>query len=151
MINILKKILPPAYFFISLILSALLHYTFPINQLINYPVNLLGFLFFLLGGILNIWADQLLKKQSTTVKPNEIPTALIKTGAYKISRNPMYLGMSLLLFGAGFILGSITSFAGAILFILSMEIRFIPMEEKLMQEQFGKDFDNYKKKVNRWL
>ena len=151
MINFINKILPPTYFFISLIISALLHYTLPVVQLINYPINLFGFLFFLLGGLLNIWADQLLKKQSTTVKPNEIPTTLIQTGAFRISRNPMYLGMTLLLIGAGFILGSITSFAGTVFFIVSMELKFIPMEEKLMQEQFGKEFDNYKKKVNRWL
>ena len=149
--DLTKNIFPPTYFFISLVIAALLHFTFPIKQLIYYPINLIGFLFFLLGGLLNIWADQLLKKQNTTVKPNKIPTVLIQTGAYKITRNPMYLGMTLLLIGAGFILGSIISFAGTILFILSMEIRFIPMEEKLMQEQFGDEFDNYKKKVRRWI
>jgi len=149
--NIFKKILPPTYFFICLIISALLHYTIPIKQVIDYPINLLAFLFFLLGGLLNIWADQLLKKQNTTVKPNEKPSALIQTGAYKISRNPMYLGMAFLLIGAGFILGSISSFIGTILFIVSMEIRFIPLEEMFMQEQFGAGFENYKKKVRRWI
>lgn len=134
-----------------MILSALLHYTLPVIQLINYPINLFGFLFFILGGILNIWADQLLKKQNTTLKPNEKPTALIQTGAYKISRNPMYLGMTFLLIGAGFILGSIASFAGTIFFIVLMEIRFIPMEEKLMKEQFGAEFETYKKNVQRWI
>jgi protein-S-isoprenylcysteine O-methyltransferase Ste14 len=147
----LKKILPPTYFFICLVVSALLHYTFPINQVIDYPINLLGFLFFLVGGLLNIWADQLLKKQNTTVKPNEKPTTFIQTGAYKISRNPMYLGMAFLLIGAGFILGSISSFIGTILFIVLMEIRFIPMEELFMQEQFGAEFETYKKKVRRWI
>lgn len=147
----MKKILPPTYFFICLVISALLHYTFPINQVIDYPINLLGFLFFLVGGLLNIWADQLLKKQNTTVKPNEKPTTFIQTGAYKISRNPMYLGMAFLLIGAGFILGSISSFIGTILFIVLMEIRFIPMEEKLMKEQFGTEFETYKKKVRRWI
>jgi protein-S-isoprenylcysteine O-methyltransferase Ste14 len=147
----LNKILPPTYFFISLVISALLHYTLPIKQIIDYPINLLGFLFFLIGGILNIWADQLLKKHNTTVKPNENPTSLIQTGVYKISRHPMYLGMAFLLIGAGFILGSVNSFVGTIFFVVSMEIRFIPLEEKLMQEQFGDEFDNYKKKVRRWL
>jgi protein-S-isoprenylcysteine O-methyltransferase Ste14 len=147
----MKKILPPTYFFICLIISALLHYTFPINQVIDYPINLIGFPFFLLGGLLNIWADQLLKKQNTTVKPDEKPTSLIQTGAYKISRNPMYLGIAFLLIGAGFILGSISSFIGTILFIVLMGIRFIPMEEKLMLEQFGEEFDMYKKKVRKWI
>jgi len=101
--------------------------------------------------VLNIWADQLLKKQKTTIKPNEKPTALIETGAFKISRNPMYLGMAVILFGAGFILGSIISFIGVVLFVAAMEIAFIPMEEKNLSEQFGEEFETYKKKVRRWI
>lgn len=147
----MKKILPPTYFFACLIISALVHYTVPIKQVIDFPINLIGFPFFLLGGFLNIWADQLLKKQNTTVKPDEKPTTLIQTGAYKISRNPIYLGMAFLLIGAGFILGSVSSFIGTILFIVLIEIRFIPMEEKYMKEQFGVEFKTYKKKVRRWI
>lgn len=92
-----------------------------------------------------------MKKQKTTVKPTEKPTALIDTGAFKISRNPMYLGMALILFGAGFVLGSITSFAGVLLFVAAMEIIFIPQEEKNLQEKFGNKFETYKKKVRRWI
>jgi len=147
----LKKILPPTHFYIYLIISILLHYTFPLIQIFNDPFYLIGFLFFIIGSGLNIWADQLLKKQKTTVKPNEKPTALIETGVFKISRNPMYLGMALILIGAGFILGSITSFIGVVLFVAAMEITFIPQEEKKLQEEFGEKFEYYKEKVRRWL
>ena len=105
----------------------------------------------MIGTVLNIWTDQLFKKVNTTVKPFEKPSTLILKGPFKISRNPMYLGMALLLVGAGFILGSITSFIGTILFIIAMEVRFIPTEEKFMFEQFGEEFEAYKKKVRRWL
>lgn len=104
-----------------------------------------------MGGILNIWTDQLFKKNKTTVKPDEKPAVLIQSGPFKISRNPMYLGMTILLIGLGFILGSIISFIGAVLFIISMEIRFIPMEEKFMLEQFGDKFELYKKRVRKWI
>ena len=63
----------------------------------------------------------------------------------------MYLGMAFLLIGAGFILGSITSFIGTVVFVISTQIRFIPMEEKSMLEQFGEEFEDYKKKVRRWI
>ena len=147
----MNKILPPTHFYIYLIISILLHYSLPLIQVFNYPFYLIGFLFFIIGTVLNIWADQLLKKQKTTVKPNEKPTVLIETGAFKISRNPMYLGMALILFGAGFILGSITSFIGSIIFVAAMEIAFIPQEEKNLREQFGEEFEKYKKKVRRWI
>jgi protein-S-isoprenylcysteine O-methyltransferase Ste14 len=129
----------------------ILHYTLPLINIIEYPSNLIGFLFFVIGTVLNIWTDQLFKKEKTTVKPLEKPSTLIQKGPFKISRNPMYLGMALLLVGAGFILGSITSFIGTILFIIAMEVRFIPTEEKFMFEQFGEEFEAYKKKVRRWL
>ena len=147
----MKKILPPTQFYIYLIISILLHYIIPLIQIFNYPYYLIGFLFFIIGTGLNIWADILLKKQKTSVKPNEKPTALIKTGAFKISRNPMYLGLAMILFGAGFILGSVTSFVGVILFVAAMEIAFIPTEEKNLSEQFGKEFEDYKKIVRRWI
>ena len=147
----MKKFLPPTHFFIYLILSALLHYILPIVEIIKYPFNWLGFLFFLFGGILNIWPDQLFKKYKTTVKPDEKPLSLIQTGPFRISRNPMYLGMALLLIGIGFVLGSVTSFAGFIIFVMAMEISFIPQEEKMLAEQFGEEFESYKKKVRRWI
>jgi protein-S-isoprenylcysteine O-methyltransferase Ste14 len=147
----LKKILPPTHFYIYLIISILLHYIVPLIQIFNNPFYLIGFLFFIIGTGLNIWADQLLKKQKTTVKPNEKPTALIETGVFKISRNPMYLGMAVILFGAGFILGSITSFIGVVLFVAAMEIAFIPLEEINLQKKFGEKYLAYKKKVRRWI
>jgi len=147
----LKNFFPPTYFFISLIISVLLHFVLPISKIINFPFNLIGFLFFIVGTGLNIWADQLFKKESTTVKPFDKPSSLVQTGPFKFSRNPMYLGMTLLLIGAGFILGSITSFVGAVLFILSMEIIFIAPEEANLLKNFGEEFKNYKKTVRKWI
>lgn len=147
----MKKILPPSYFAFCLIITVLLHYLLPLKQIINYPNNFLGFLFFVVGGILNIWTDQLFKKQNTTVKPDERPSTFIQTGPFKISRNPMYLGMTILLIGIGFVLGSVISFTGFVLFLVAMEVAFIPQEEINLQEKFGEEYLAYKKKVRRWI
>jgi protein-S-isoprenylcysteine O-methyltransferase Ste14 len=147
----MKKILPPTYFFFCLIIAIALHFLLPIKQIINSPYNWLGFLFLIIGGVLNIWADQIFKKSQTTIKPGEKPTTFIKTGPYKFSRNPMYLGVSSLLLGIGFILGSVTSFVGFILFIILIEVIFIPEEEKNLQAQFGEEYEAYKQKVRRWI
>jgi protein-S-isoprenylcysteine O-methyltransferase Ste14 len=147
----LKKILPPTYFFFCLIIAIALHFLLPIKQIINSPYNWLGFLFLIIGGVLNIWADQIFKKSQTTIKPIEKPTTFIQTGPYKFSRNPMYLGVSSLLLGIGFILGSVTSFVGFILFIILIEVIFIPEEEKNLQAQFGVEYEAYKQKVRRWI
>lgn len=132
-------------------IAVLIHFVLPIIQLINYPLNWSGLLFILAGGILNIWADRLFKQNNTTVKPDETPTSLIKNGPFRFSRNPMYLGMEFLLIGVGLILGSGTSFVGALLFPLIIELKFIRREEKIMAEIFGDEFETYKKKVARWI
>lgn len=132
-------------------IAVLIHFVLPIIQLINYPLNWSGLLFILAGGILNIWADRLFKQNNTTVKPDETPTSLIKNGPFRFSRNPMYLGMEFLLIGVGLILGSVTSFVGALLFPLIIELKFIRREEKIMAEIFGDEFETYKKKVARWI
>jgi protein-S-isoprenylcysteine O-methyltransferase Ste14 len=147
----MNKILPPTYFYTCIVISVMLHFLLPIEQIIKLPYNWIGFLFFFLGGTLNIWTDQLFKKVNTTVKPFEKPSSLILNGPFKISRNPMYLGMALLLIGLGFVLGSITSFIGFILFVAAMEIGFIQQEEKILLGVFGAEFEAYKKKVRRWI
>jgi len=147
----MKKNFPPTHFYTYLLISVLLHFLLPVKQIVHPPLIYLGWLLIIAGSALNIWSDQLFKKQKTTVKPNKKPTRLIDYGPFRISRNPMYLGMAVILFGVGIFLGTITAFTGAVLFIIAMEIYFISDEEKSMHEAFGSEFENYKAKVRRWI
>jgi len=147
----MKRFLPPTHFFTYLLISVLLNFILPIKQIIFYPYNLLGIILIFAGSVLNLWADRIFKDQQTTVKPDQKPSSLIDYGPFKISRNPMYLGMAMILIGTGIILGSILSFSGSVFFILAMEFYFIPDEERLMKEAFGSVFENYKTKVRRWI
>ena len=147
----MKKIFPPTHFYTYLFLSIVLHFLLPIKQIIDSPFTYLGWLLIIAGSALNIWADQLFKKYKTTIKPDEKPSKLIDYGPFRYSRNPMYLGMTAILFGMGIFLGSITSFIGCIFFIIAMEVYFIPDEEKSMQETFKTEYENYRAKVRRWI
>ena len=147
----MKKIYPPTHFYTYLFISVAFHFLLPVKQIISIPYNFLGFIPAIIGVILNIWTDNLFKKLNTTVKPDQKPSVLIDYGPFKISRNPMYLGMTLILIGAGFLMGSVTAFVGAIFFIAAMEVFFIPDEEKLMREVFDEKFENYRKSVRRWI
>ena len=146
-----KKIMPPTYFIVFLILSILLHFIFPIKKIIFVPYSYFGWLFILIGTILNIWADFVFKKSKTTVKPYEIPTSFQTIGPFCISRHPMYLGMMLVLLGVGIIHGTLVSFIFPIIFIIIMEKLFIPIEEKNLEKKFGNKYTNYKKRVGRWI
>jgi len=145
------KIKPPTYFLILLFLSILFHFVFPIKKIIPSPYNHLGWVFIIIGITLNIWADNLFKKHKTTVEPGKKSQKLVLEGPFKISRNPMYLGMVLILIGTSVILRSLITFLFPIVFIIIIETIFIPIEEKDMEKVFRKEYQNYKNKIRRWI
>jgi protein-S-isoprenylcysteine O-methyltransferase Ste14 len=104
-----------------------------------------------LGIGLNLWADKLFKKENTTVKPFLDPSALLSEGPFRFSRHPMYLGMVIALAGIAMVLGSLTAFLAPLAFFITMEIIFIPIEEKAMENIFGQKYLDYKKRVRQWL
>ena len=143
--------LPPTYFFILLFLSIGLHFIFPIKKIIFPPYTYLGFVFIAFGIVLNIWADFLLKKKKTTVKPYKNPTQLITSGSFSISRNPQYLGFAAILLGISINHGTLITFLSPIIFVILMELLFIPFEEKNLERIFRKKYLGYKKRVRRWI
>ncbi len=145
------RLMPPAYFFIFLALSIALHFFFPVKKVIFPPYTYLGFLMIAFGAVLNLWADYLLKKWKTTVKPHLEPAALVESGPFRLSRNPQYLGFAAILLGVAFLHGTIITFVFPIAFAVAMQLLFIPLEEKNMENAFGKKYLEYKKKTRRWI
>lgn len=146
-----SKMLPPTYFYSMVFLSIILHFLFPITFFIRSPFSYLGIIPIIIGISINIWTDKLFKKKKTTVKPYEDPSSFIIEGPFKFSRPPMYLGMFFILLGFSFLLGSIITLIFPIIFVLSMEIMFIPFEEESMQIKFKNEYSSYKKEVRRWI
>jgi len=87
----------------------------------------------------------------TTIDPNETPSVLIKNGPFKISRNPIYLSMLIILFGLDFYFFSITSFVNLIIFFIVINFFIIPIEESNIAKKFGNNYEEYKKSVRRWI
>jgi protein-S-isoprenylcysteine O-methyltransferase Ste14 len=146
-----RKILPPTYFYMTLLLQIVFHFLIPLTQLISSPYNFCGILLIGIGIWLNIRADNLFKRNKTTVKPFEKPTALILEGPFTFTRHPMYLGMVIALLGLAIFWGSLIVFLFPVLFFILMHIAFIPQEEKDLEDTFGQRYLDYKKRVRRWL
>lgn len=146
-----KKPLPPTYFFSSLFVMMGLHFWFPLTQIIKGRQKLFGCIPLILGIVLNLLADGAFKKNETTVKPFEESKALVKTGAYSLSRNPMYLGMFLMLLAVATFLGSLTPFAVIPVTMILIQRIFVREEEKMLERQFGDTWQEYKRKVRRWI
>lgn len=145
------KIMPPTYFYLGILLIILMHFTFPVLQIISYPYTLFGMLLIIFGIILNTLAWLLFIKNKTTQNPFKKPDKFIVKGVYKISRHPMYLGMLTILLGISALLGSLTTFIFPIIFFIIIQTKFIPLEEKNMETKFGKKYLEYKTKVRRWI
>ena len=92
-------------------------------------------------------------KAKTTVNPTKPAqtSSLVVTGVFRATRNPMYLGMLLVLLGWAVYLANAVAFLLVPLFVLYISRFQIVPEERVLQEKFGAEFTMYKAKVRRWL
>lgn len=146
-----KRTLPPAYFVVAIVLAVVLHFLLPLKQLFVFPWRLAGLFPLVIGIALNLVADRAFKKHHTTVKPFEESSALVTTGVFGVSRNPMYLGMTLILLGIGILLGSVTPLAVVIALPILLDRVFITPEERMLEDAFGDQFREYRERVRRWI
>jgi protein-S-isoprenylcysteine O-methyltransferase Ste14 len=139
------------YFLILLILSIVSHFVFPIQILLQPPFTFTGLFIIGAGLLLAIRARALFLQNRTTLSPYESPAVLITTGPFRISRNPAYLAMALILFGSAVLMGSSVPFVFPVLFIVIIQVLFIPDEERRLVEIFGEGYREYQQRVRRWV
>lgn len=128
------------------------------SRLTHWPVSVdtpavLGIALCLIGAgiVLTGLAAYEFWRHKTTIIPHQNARALITSGIFARTRNPIYLADALIL--AGFILGldAVLSLPLVALFIWWIESRFIVAEEDRLRQTFGAEFDRYERKVRRWL
>lgn len=146
-----KRLLPPAYLFIGILITGVLFFVLPVKNIVPFPWNLIGTLPLLFGIIINLRADKLFKDNNTTVKPLQPSAVLITSGVFRITRNPMYLGFVCILLGIAVITGCLSVFSVPIVFAFMVDRLFICPEEQMLEKQFGNDWHDYKKKTRRWI
>lgn len=147
------KIPPPIYALSLALLMWLLNKYIPIMHFIESPWNKAGLGIIIIAGTLDLWSLFLFIKKHTTFNPMkpEDTTGLVVTGLYKISRNPMYVGLLIMLFGFAIWLGSLTPFLILPLFYILITAMQIKPEERFLLEKFGTEYQTYKDSVRRWL
>jgi protein-S-isoprenylcysteine O-methyltransferase Ste14 len=93
------------------------------------------------------------KRARTTVNPlhPDRASALVVTGIYRHTRNPMYAGMALVLVGCFLAFGGLSALVGLPAFMAYISRFQIQPEERALQVRFGRDFSDYQSRVGRWL
>jgi protein-S-isoprenylcysteine O-methyltransferase Ste14 len=139
------------YLVLSIGAMAVLHVAFPIAQPIGEPYRYAGAVLIGLGGALGAWAVMLFRHARTGVVPFSAATVLVRSGPYRFTRNPMYLGMAGVLAGTAIWLGSVTPWLVLPAFIGIIAERFIAPEEAMLERTFGSRYLEYCRAVRRWL
>jgi protein-S-isoprenylcysteine O-methyltransferase Ste14 len=125
----------------------------PVLTLIPAPWSLIGWGVMAIAPIAPVIAFIQFARAHTTPNPHtpEAASALVTTGIYAWTRNPMYLGLSMLLAGWAVRLGTLSPLLGPVLFIVIIRRFQIFPEEHALRARFGEDYDQYCRRVHRWL
>ena len=145
------RVMPPVYFFGGIVSMAALHALLPGMVLLARPWNWLGLAPLAGGLLLGGLAAWLFARHKTTIKPGHVSTSLLTSGPYRRTRNPIYLGMTIALAGVALLLGSLTPWPVLPVFVGLIAWNVIPVEEAMMGETFGAEYEQYRARVRRWI
>ncbi len=110
-------------------------------------------LFFFFAALFGPFAVRAFVKAKTTIDPVHLdkPAALVTSGVFRLTRNPMYMSMVLLLCAWACALARSSAVLGPIAFVLYINRFQIRSEERALIAIFGKEYAQYKAKVRRWI
>jgi len=146
-----RRIVPPIYLVVSMFTMLVLHHDLPV-LLFRAPVFAwIGAATMIGGVVLVMLSAATFRRAGTPVRPFEEVTTLVTTGPFRRTRNPMYLGMILVLAGTWIALGSLTPVLVIPVFVAIIRTWFIRHEEAAMHERFGAAFAEYCGRVRRWI
>lgn len=90
-------------------------------------------------------------RHRTTIIPHQAPSALITSGIFAVSRNPIYLADVILLVGLSLRWGAISGLVLAPVLVWVLRLRFIEAEEARLRAGFGAEADAYFARTARWF
>ena len=147
----MKTLIPPPI--VTIVFLFVIFFTKDIFRFSIELPTLLGYITIVVGLIIIFVAAKQFKAANTTINPTKPETAsvLVSNGVFSYSRNPMYLGMLIIIIGFSIIHNLIAIIVFMPLWIIYMiNFQIIP-EEEAMKILFKEEFLNYSKKTRRWI
>jgi len=148
----LKKKIPPPL--VALLFGLIMYFSSDSFDEIEIPLKgYFSIIFLVLGVLITFLSARTFRIKETTVNPltPDKATSLVTDGMFKISRNPMYLGLTSVLIALSFYKGLIVGIIFVPLFMLYITIFQIIPEEEAMLKLFGDEYKIYSSKVRRWI
>ena len=145
------RIPPPLYYAAGFALGMLLALLVPLPMGGRPATTIAGAVIGGLGLVLNFAGVAGVIRHRTTIVPHHPVAALVTTGAYRWSRNPMYTGLAITYLGGALLIGSWWPVALLPLVLFAMVRLVIRPEEEYLDERFGEAYADYRARVRRWL
>jgi protein-S-isoprenylcysteine O-methyltransferase Ste14 len=116
----------------------------------THVIFICGAVLFVIGAIIAGWGLVLFHKACTTTTPGKTSKALVTQGPYRMTRNPMYIGLTIAYLGEMGLLVEIAPIIPLLLVIAYLNWIVIPVEESQLRDIFSEDYAHYSERVGRW-
>jgi len=113
--------------------------------------DVVGIAFVVAGFAVSFAGAGLFMRRGTAIIPYKPASALVTSGIYGWTRNPMYLGMALIYVGVAALFNSIASLILLPLVLATVQTQVIAREEAYLERAFGAEYVAYKKRVRGWI
>jgi len=143
---------PPIALLLAFVAGLALDWLHPLSFVpASLPHAWLGAGVFALGLALVVWAIRTLKATGTPVQGYKPTSAIVDRGAYRFTRNPIYVGMFVVLAGLAVAFDTLWLLAALVAFIAIVRFGVVAREEAYLDRKFGAAYRDYKARVRRWL
>lgn len=146
-----RIIYPPVWLLFGLVATFTLNETWPLIRFTSLAGQVCGGVIILAGLVLLVFANGLFTRAGTDVIPFRNVSALVTSGVFRYTRNPMYLGMALVLLGCAVTVGAASALVIPVIFVVIIDVRFIRAEEQMLRGLFPQEYPAYCARVRRWL
>jgi protein-S-isoprenylcysteine O-methyltransferase Ste14 len=144
-------IFPPLLYFIVLVAGLAISYIFSYKFLSPDFAFPIGGVLLIAGFAILFRAARTFVKNNNPVNPSGSTQLIISSGIYQYTRNPMYLGLTMIFMGISILTNAWFSFVLLPPLLMIVQKGIIEREEKYLTRKFGNEYLNYKSKVRRWL
>jgi protein-S-isoprenylcysteine O-methyltransferase Ste14 len=110
-----------------------------------------GAMFVIAGIVANVWSEKLFRTSDVGVCPFTHVPVLIARGPYRLTRNPMYVGLVCLNVGLTLMSGVLANVWSSIAFWIWLHYEFVRPEEDFLRQELGGSYDQYAAQVARWV
>lgn len=147
----MPRLLPPVLLLVVIALMAVTHRALDLAVVVPEGARRSALAWIALGLTVALVARVQFARAHTSINTFDRPRRLVTSGIFRWSRNPMYLGLSLIVAGSALACGAVSSVLLFALFVVVTDRVYIRFEERMMRDTFGDAFEQYARTTRRWL